>query len=319
MDYFDEFGELGLGSRLKRLSDRLMTDANAVYQAFDLPIQPKWFSLLSLLRDKKRVSVVQASELLGLSQPALSQFCKQLLEVQLIELVPETKDARKKIMQLSSKGFVALENVQMVWGAVEKAAVDLSREEGNDFYQAVRSFENSLKNKSLLTRTKSYLSSIDSEALHFLPFEQDLAPYFEVINIEWVEQMFELEEIDKKVLSQPYDYIVRPGGEIWFAKHALHGIVGTCALLKTAEGEFELTKMGVLSAMRGHRIGERLLQHVIAQAEQMKVNKLYLLTNKKCEAAIHLYEKLGFEHSQDIMRQYGGHYKRCDVAMLYTG
>ena len=46
---------------------------------------------------------------------------------------------------------------------------------------------------------------------------------------------------------------------------------------------------------------------------------LYLLTNRKCAPAIHLYEKLGFEHDAAIMAEYGARYKRCDVAMRYRG
>jgi GNAT superfamily N-acetyltransferase len=92
--------------------------------------------------------------------------------------------------------------------------------------------------------------------------------------------------------------------------------VGTCALLKSSEGEYELTKMGVLPSARGLKVGERLLEFVIDQAKALNCERLYLLTNKRCEAAIHLYEKLGFEHSSMIMENYGYHYERCDVAML---
>ena len=46
-------------------------------------------------------------------------------------------------------------------------------------------------------------------------------------------------------------------------------------------------------------------------------NTLFLLTNKDCEAAIHLYEKNGFTHCADIMDKYGSAYERCNVAMRY--
>ena len=47
------------------------------------------------------------------------------------------------------------------------------------------------------------------------------------------------------------------------------------------------------------------------------MDKVYLLTNRKCEAAIHLYEKLGFVHDAEIMAKFGARYERCDVAMSY--
>ena len=46
---------------------------------------------------------------------------------------------------------------------------------------------------------------------------------------------------------------------------------------------------------------------------------LYLLTNADCAPAIHLYEKMGFEHDAQIMRDFGLRYERCNVAMRYRG
>ena len=45
--------------------------------------------------------------------------------------------------------------------------------------------------------------------------------------------------------------------------------------------------------------------------------RLYLLSNSKSAAAIHLYEKLGFVHDTGIMDEFGARYERCNVAMLY--
>jgi ribosomal protein S18 acetylase RimI-like enzyme len=39
-------------------------------------------------------------------------------------------------------------------------------------------------------------------------------------------------------------------------------------------------------------VGEWLLQHVISEAQALELNTLFLLTNAKCEAAVHLYEKM---------------------------
>ena len=70
---------------------------------------------------------------------------------------------------------------------------------------------------------------------------------------------------------------------------------------------------------RGLKAGEFLLEKVIERARQMGARELYLLTNSKCEAAIHLYEKLGFVHDKGVMERHGGDYCRCDVAMRFGG
>jgi GNAT superfamily N-acetyltransferase len=79
--------------------------------------------------------------------------------------------------------------------------------------------------------------------------------------------------------------------------------------------------MGVFAAARGRKIGEFLLAGAIARAREMRdegrLASLFLLTNRKSAAAIHLYEKLGFVHSDDIMARHGRKYERCNVAMAF--
>jgi N-acetylglutamate synthase-like GNAT family acetyltransferase len=153
-------------------------------------------------------------------------------------------------------------------------------------------------------------------------FSDDLAQAFHDINAEWITAMFTLEATDREVLEDPRARIIDGGGAILFVEAEGRGVVGTCALQKTGQkigdASFELTKMGVSEAARGLKAGEFLLAAMIARAREMGADPLYLLTNAKCEAAIHLYEKLGFQHDSAIMAQYGARYARCDVAMRYV-
>ena len=119
------------------------------------------------------------------------------------------------------------------------------------------------------------------------------------------------------MLLHPRERIIEQGGDILFVEAEGLGIVGTCALQKTGDNTYELTKMGVLESARGLKAGEYLLDAVMKRATEMGAEKLYLLTNAKCEAAIHLYEKLGFVHDEAIMHDYGARYERCNVAMRY--
>jgi N-acetylglutamate synthase-like GNAT family acetyltransferase len=171
---------------------------------------------------------------------------------------------------------------------------------------------------SVNSRDTTAKQALNHDNITFLDYTKALAHHFESINKQWINDMFVLEDIDKKVLCDPQNYIIDKGGRIWFAEHFEHGIIATCALLNKGQGAFELTKMGVLSPARGLKVGEKLLHHVIKQSANMNVKMLFLLTNAKCEAAIHLYEKNGFVHSKDIMRTYGQSYNRCNVAMRYT-
>jgi N-acetylglutamate synthase-like GNAT family acetyltransferase len=150
-------------------------------------------------------------------------------------------------------------------------------------------------------------------------FSDELAPHFRDINAQWIEAMYFMEAVDRDVLDHPRQRIIEPGGAILFILEQKLGIVGTCALRWTVPGHMELTKMGVLESARGLKAGEALLAAAIERARVMGAQVLYLLTNRKSAAAIHLYEKLGFAHDAQIMEAFGRSYERCDVAMRYRG
>jgi GNAT superfamily N-acetyltransferase len=156
------------------------------------------------------------------------------------------------------------------------------------------------------------------QVLAIREFSDDLAHHFHDINAEWIEEMFRLEATDKEVLENPRTKIIDGGGLVLFVEARGLGIVGTCALQKTGTHSFELTKMGVRPSARGLKAGEFLLDAVIERAMSMGAQPLYLLSNAKCAAAVHLYEKLGFQHDAGIMAEYGARYERCDVAMRYA-
>ena len=150
-------------------------------------------------------------------------------------------------------------------------------------------------------------------------YSDERALQFREINEEWISEMFQLEATDLEVLHHPRAKIIDPGGAILFVEAPGLGIVGTCALQKTGDSSFELTKMGVRKSARGCKAGAFLLAAMIERARSMGADPLYLLTSSRCAAAIHLYEKHGFEHDAGIMARYGARYARCNVAMRYRG
>lgn len=154
--------------------------------------------------------------------------------------------------------------------------------------------------------------------LTILPYTDALAAAFRDINAAWISDMFVLEEHDRHVLSHPREAIVNRGGVILFVATPDGHVIGTGALMPTGGGAYELTKMGVRAEARGTGAGALLLAALIERAAGLPdIETLYLLTSRKCAAAIHLYERAGFVHDGEIMARFGGCYARCDVAMRY--
>ncbi len=152
--------------------------------------------------------------------------------------------------------------------------------------------------------------------LSIVDFEPKYAQAFHDINLQWIEDLFVPEPIDLEVLKHPQEHILEAGGAILIA--LLDGKpVGVGALKRSGSHGFELTKMGVLPEAQGHKVGRQLLSALVSRARELEAQELYLLSSRKCEAAVHLYEVFGFVHDDQVMQRHGGGYARCDVAMSF--
>ena len=307
-DVLAEQGVVFLGSRLKRLAERLQGDAAQIAAAAGLPVQPSQLPLLAALDQHGSLTVSEAVEMLGISQPAVTRILSRLVSLELVQTARGDRDQRQKAMKLTAGGAAVMARARAVlWPLTVAAVADLCGDVSTPLLDQVATIEHALAEAPLYCRS----------GVTFLEFDDALARDFYEINAAWIEAMFAMEESDREVLLAPRERIIDPGGVILFAALPDLGVVGTCALRKTGERQFELTKMGVLESARGRKIGEQLLAATIKRACAIGVETLYLLTNARCEPAIHLYEKAGFVHDPWVKDTFGARYQRCDVAMLY--
>ena len=254
------------------------------------------------------------AERLQLAQPTVTRALGPLERDGFIETRRTPGDQRSKRLVFTDKGRALMARIQTeLLPRIEPAAAELVAGLAGDFMLGLSQAEARLAERSLLTRAQM----AGRPMIWARDFSDDLAEAFYRINAEWIQEMFALEDNDIALLSKPRDLILDRGGVVLFAETADLGVVGTCALMVSKDGWVELTKMGVLKSARGLKAGEFLLAKTLERAASLGMDRIYLLTNRKCAAAIHLYEKLGFVHDEEIMRKFGARYQRCDVAMSY--
>jgi len=147
--------------------------------------------------------------------------------------------------------------------------------------------------------------------IRIINYKPEHQPYFELFNKTWIEELYELEMIDKFVLSQPYEAIIKPGGAILMALYDEQP-AGTVGLKKIDDRTFELTKMAVHTPFRRKGIAGALSYASFEKARELGATSIILYSNTLQAAAIKLYEKLGFEH----IAVEPGKYRRANVKMV---
>src|SRR5690606_29102263 len=116
-------GPLFLGSRLKRLAERMQADAAAALRDAGLALQPGQQPLLAALDMRGPLSVGEAVEALGVSQPAVTRSLTALVAQGLVERVPGSGDARTKRLALTPAGRAAMDEAKRtVWPYIGLAA-----------------------------------------------------------------------------------------------------------------------------------------------------------------------------------------------------
>lgn len=313
-DLLRDLGPAYLGSRLKRLGERMQAGAARVTASANLPMQPSHMPLLAAL-DGRVLSIGELVAAVGISQPGVTRGINQLVKLGLVQSQP-CSDQRRRAVSMTPAGAAAFARARVhVIPALEDALGGLTDDQLHTFMRQLATLESALGETPL-----DVLAAREQhDVLSVREYDDALAGDFKDINLEWINSMFQLEDADRETLDHPREKIIDVGGTILFVEARGLGIVGAGALMPAKPAHaVELTKLGVLEKARGLKAGEFLLRALIERAQTMHAAPLFLLTNKRCAAAVHLYEKLGFKHDKAIMARYGAEYARCDVAMQYT-
>ena len=311
-DHIHSLGYLALGSRLKRISDKLYTEVSGFYQSQGIEFEPSCFPLLTLVEQEGEISISDAVTALGVSQPAISQRVSQMEKQGLLKLKASKEDKRSKRIVLTNSGKMLITQLQPLWYAIRQTQHDVGEQATESLLPLLDKFERSIDDANLQQRMKSHLREYYSERIRILDYTPELAKHFERLNRMWIEDMFTMEPYDVKVLGDPQSYIIDKGGEVYFAE--LDGeIIGTCALFKEGD-EFEFTKMGVEPHLRGLGIGRKMLAYAQQRAIARQAKRVYILTNSVLNPACHLYRSMGFVDIP-VTAEDNQKYKRSDVKL----
>lgn len=309
MDILYTLGEIGLGSRLKRVSDLLMKITQQIYTNQGIDFDPYLFPAFNTIAKLEKTTNTEIRELLHITQPSVTQTINKLLKQELIELQIDDLDKRKKWITLSTKGAKTFNQLQPLWNILDRAVKQYTVFPAESLIEHLNYFEEQLKNGNYMETIQKQIQS--ELEITIIPFDEQYASNFYELNVDWLEKYFYVEDYDREVLSKPQQYIIEPGGHIFYAKQN-NEILGTVALLKNAEGIFELTKMAVSPEHQGKKVGQLLMQHCIDFAKENKFEKLFLYSHTKLANAIYIYRKYGFI---EIDVEANSPYERSDIKM----
>jgi len=293
MDFYDRTGKMALGSRLRRLSEQMTEQAAAIYDLYQVDLQPKWFPVFYSLSPVEEKSITDIAREIGHTHPSVSQIVREMATKGYVLEKKGENDGRKNFVLLSPAGHHMRQKMQAQLDDVTTAIEKAMEETHQDLWKAIGEWELLLDQKSLLRRVLEEKKARESRQVRIVDYLPAYQPAFRQLNEEWITQYFRMEENDYKALDHPQEYILDKGGHIYIALYKDEP-VGACALIPMADGGFELAKMAVSPQAQGLGIGYLIGKACIERARALGAPRVYLESNTTLKPAINLYYKLGF-------------------------
>ncbi|MFO1036520.1 MAG: MarR family transcriptional regulator [Geminicoccaceae bacterium] len=155
-DIVRDLGLLALGTRLKRLGERLQAETQGMLDGLEPKVPASQHPLLAAIDRFGSLSVGQLAETLGVTQPGITRAVGDLVEQGLVEVAAAPEDGRRRMLTLTAAGRVLVDAAKaQAWPGVERAVGDLCDGFGDELLQHLAVLEDRLAERPLRVRGRS--------------------------------------------------------------------------------------------------------------------------------------------------------------------
>jgi len=152
-DVIRELGHLTLGTRLKRLGERLQAQTQVVLEAAGIGLPASHFPILAGLDRLGQLSVGEIAEAVGMSQPGVTRMLDKLQTDGLVKSTTAPGDKRVRTIMLTAVGEKLIASSKStVWPVIESAVADACAGQAQSLLPALAALEEALLDASLNLR-----------------------------------------------------------------------------------------------------------------------------------------------------------------------
>jgi DNA-binding MarR family transcriptional regulator/predicted GNAT family acetyltransferase len=299
MDLISDLGPLALGSRLKRLSDRMMKSVSEIYKSSGLDFESKWFPLFYLLSKEGEKGIMEIAEILNISHPGVIQLAKELEKAGWIVSEKSGQDARKRNLKLTEKAWQNLPQLEEMWVSFRENNAKIIRASRQNILLALEEIEHFLDTKDFKKQYYETFEEMRKNKIEISLFEEKYQQQVEdmVLSIQNGEFNLGLTAQRQPDLHNLKAFYNDKGNWLWVATNSNEEVVGTIGLERLNNRQSVLRKMFIKEQYRGKATGlaSKLFEILLEEARQQQFSEILLDTPLVTHAAHRFYERNGFE------------------------
>lgn len=162
-DIITALGHLCLGSRLKRLGERMQSGVAPVLAELGHRVQPAQLPILMALQQEGAMTIGLLGQRVGISQPGVSRAIAALEIEGLVRASPAGRDRRQRSIELSTAGAAMMDQLRArLFPAVERAVGQLCADASAAFLGEIDDIEHGLGREPLDQRIRRELAAGDA-------------------------------------------------------------------------------------------------------------------------------------------------------------
>lgn len=148
-------GHLALGTRLKRLGDRLQTHSEAILKASSYAMHASHLPPLAALKRYGPMTIGDLARTLGVTQPGVTRLTAAVEAAGLVRSEAAEKDRRARVVSLTPAGLDLLAHLERhAFPLIEAAVREACDEASAGFLAQLGALEDALEAKPLASRAR---------------------------------------------------------------------------------------------------------------------------------------------------------------------
>ena len=152
-DVVRSLGYLCLGTRLRRIGERLQADTQRIVDEYSGPVQPALYPLLAALDRLGPLGIGEIAEALGITQPGATRSVSELTKMGLVAAEQPPDDQRRRVITLTDAGRGAVhQGKTVIRPRLEAGGADVCRNLPEGFLAELAAIEDRLAERPLARR-----------------------------------------------------------------------------------------------------------------------------------------------------------------------
>jgi DNA-binding MarR family transcriptional regulator len=155
-DVVRELGFLCLGSRFKRIGERLQSDVQRIIDDLNIPIQSSQFPALAAVDRLGPITIGELADAIGITQLGATRVAAQLADAGLLDVQQARDDQRRRLVSLTGEGQRLVDaSKRQLWPEIEKAVAAICGHLTGPLLEQLASIERDLEAMPLNRRIAS--------------------------------------------------------------------------------------------------------------------------------------------------------------------